>query len=56
MSRRLLAKQIPPTKWGKKPSPRGAPCREETGWPLGKMVVVVVVAVVVLVVDSAAVA
>ena len=31
-----------PTKWGKNPSPRGAPCREETGWPLGKMVVVVV--------------
>ena len=28
---------IPPTKWGRKPSQRGAPCREETGWPVGKM-------------------
>ena len=24
-------------------SPRGAPCREEAGWPTGKMVVVAVV-------------
>ena len=26
-----------------KPSPRGATCREETGWPVGEMVVVLVV-------------
>ena len=38
-----LKSSIPPTKWGKNPSPRGAPCREEAGWPVGKMVVVVVV-------------
>ena len=35
--------EFPPTKWGKKPSPRGAPCREETGWPVDKVIVVVVV-------------
>ena len=35
-----------PQEWGMKPSPRGAPCREEAGWPMGKMVVVVVVVVV----------
>ena len=28
---------------GKKPSPRGAPCREGAGWPLDKIIVVVVV-------------
>ena len=33
---------IPPTKWGKNPSPRWSPGREKTGWPVGKMVVVVV--------------
>ena len=42
-----LDDEFPPTKWGRKPSPRGAPCREEAGWPTGKMVVVVVVVVVV---------
>ena len=45
----------PPTKWGKKPSPRGAPCREEAGWPMGKMVVVVVVVVVVVAAAAAVV-
>ena len=35
-----------PTKWGMSRSPREAPCREETGWPVGMMIVVVVVAVV----------
>ena len=36
--------EIPPRMWGKDPAPRGAPCREETGWPVGEMIVVVVVA------------
>ena len=36
--------------WGmRRPSIEG-PCQEETGWPLGKMVVVVVVVVVAVVV------
>ena len=38
---------IPPTKWGRKPSLCGSPCREKTGWPVGEMIVVVVVVVVV---------
>ena len=41
-----LDDELPPRIGGKKPSPRGAPCREETGWPLDEMVVVVVVVVV----------
>ena len=45
-----LWSMIPPTKWGKNPSPKGSPCREETGWPVGKMIVVVVVVVVVVLV------
>ena len=44
--------KFPLTKWGKKPSPRGSPCREETGWPLVNMVVVVVVVVAVVVESS----
>ena len=50
---------IPPTKWGMKPSLCGSPCREKTGWPVGKMIVVVAVVVVgvgvVVVVAAAAV-
>ena len=41
---------IPPTGWGKKPSPRASPSRVKTGCRFGKMVVVVVVVVVVAVV------
>ena len=37
--------EFPPRIGGKKPSPRGSPCREDTGWPVDKMVVVVVVVV-----------
>ena len=32
---------VPTSKWGKKPSPRRSPCREETGWPLDEMIVAV---------------
>ena len=42
--------RFPPTKWGMKPSPRGAPCREEAGWPMGKMVAAAAAAAVVVVV------
>ena len=38
-----LDDEFPPRIGGKKPSPRGAPCREEAGWPMVKMIVVVVV-------------
>ena len=38
-------------KGGKEPSPRGAPCREQTEQPLCKMVVVIIVVVVVVVVE-----
>ena len=38
----------PPTKCGRKPSPRGYSCREEAGWPVGKMIVVAAVVVVVV--------
>ena len=41
-----LDDELPPRIGGKKPSPRGAPCREEAGWPLDKIIVVVVVYVV----------
>ena len=52
----LFGRGTPPTKWGKNPSPRGAPCREKTGCPVGKIVVVgVVVFLVVLVVVFAVV-
>ena len=36
-----LDEECPPRIGGKKPSPRGAPCREEAGWPWVKMIVVV---------------
>ena len=45
-----LDDEFPPRIGGKKPSPRGAPCREEAGWPWVKMIDVVVVVVVVVVV------
>ena len=35
--------EFPPRMWGKDSAPRGALCREETGWPVGEMIVVVVV-------------
>ena len=38
-----LDDEFPPRIGGKKPSPRGAPCREEAGWPWVKMIVVTVV-------------
>ena len=38
-SRRLFWWWIPPTKWGKNPSPRWSPVREKTGWPVGEMIV-----------------
>ena len=41
-----LGDEFPPRSGGGGTSPRGAPCREETGWPTGKIVVVVVVVVV----------
>ena len=37
-----------PHKVGEEALTEGIPCREETGWPLGEMVVVVVVVVVVV--------
>ena len=37
-----MRRRAPPTKWGMRRSSREGPCQEETGWPLGKMVVVLV--------------
>ena len=34
-----------PHDWGMRRSSKEGPCQEETGWPLGKMIVVVVVVV-----------
>ena len=51
-----LDDEVPPIIGGKKPSPRGSPCREDTGWPVGEMVVVVVAVVEVVVVVAAVVA
>ena len=39
-SKKLFRSCILPMKWGE-PSPRGAPCQEDTGLPSGKRVVVV---------------
>ena len=39
-----------PMELGMKPSLCGSPCREKTGWPVGKMIVVVVVVVIVMIV------
>ena len=41
-----LVYEFPPTKWGMSRSPRGAPWRERTGCPVGKMVAVVAAVVV----------
>jgi len=47
---RLASPQTPPTKWGKKPSPRCGHVREETVRPRNEIIVVVVVVVVCFVV------
>ena len=44
-----LDDEFPPRIGGKKPSPRGSPCREETGGPCVKVIVVVVVVVLLLI-------
>ena len=41
-----LDDEFPPRIGGKKPSPRGSPCREETGWPLGEMIVVIAIVII----------
>ena len=43
-----LDDEFPPGLGEEALSPRGAPCREEAGWPMVKIVVVVVVVVVVV--------
>ena len=44
-----LDDEFPPRSGGGSPHGSRSPCREETGWPLGEMIVVVVVVVVVVV-------
>ena len=34
-----LEKKVPPIEWGRKPSPRCDPLRDETEWPLVEVVV-----------------
>ena len=53
---RLASRCAPPTKWGKKPSPRCGYVREETVRPRSEIIVVVVVVVVVVVAVAVAVA
>ena len=49
MSVGCLEKKVPPTEWGKKPSPRWSHLRDETGRPENEVIVAVVVVVVVVV-------